>query len=180
MTDIRLVPYCEIDGIRTYSDSEIAALYDRMEMDKTAKDVFYDGSVKNRAEFVAMAKKPGTYLYVVIEKGNPDAQFGIVWLNRVEFKRAWFHFCFFSNVWGARGVEIGKAVISQLTNMKNNAGDFVIDSLLGVVPKANPKAINFVKRCGGILLCDLIYGSWNGNKNANETGTLFQYLRNEQ
>jgi len=177
--DIRLVPYCEIDGIRSFSDSEIAELYDRMEKDGSAEAVFYDRSVQNRSGFVALMRSPGTYLYVIIAEdvvGVTD-MIGIVWLNRVERKRAFMHFCPFSNVWGEKSVEMGKETVRRLINMKAGKGEYLFDVFYGIVPVANARAIKYAEACGGKVICSLPCGSWNGAEKANEPGVFIQYLR---
>lgn len=178
--EIRLVPYCEIDGIRSFSDSEIAELYDRMEHDGTAGTVFYCGSVKNRSGFVVKMKEPGTYLYVIMRRGDPEGiteKLGIVWLNRIEYKRAYFHFCLFSNAWGKKSEEIGKDVVSELINMRGRDGQYLFDCFLGIIPWANIEAVRYVRSCGARILCNVLCGSWNHKTLKNETGILFQYLR---
>lgn len=177
--NIRLVPYCEIDGIRSFSDSEIAELYDRMEMDGIAETVFYDRSVQSRAGFVVLMRKPDTWLYVIMAQGGEGTpeKLGIVWLNRIEFKRAYLNFCLFSNAWGKKSVEIGKEAVGRLISMKDGKDGYLFDVFYGITPMVNTGAIKYAEACGGRAICNLPCGSWNGAEKANEAGVFIQYLR---
>jgi hypothetical protein len=181
MMDIKLIPYCEVDGIRTFSDSEIAELYDRMEMDNTANTVFYDRAVTNRAGFVVLMKEPGTYLYVIMrdEIEGVVEKLGVVWLNRVKYRRAHLHFCLFSNAWGKGSVDIGRQVVERLINMKSGEGEYLFDAFFGIIPWVNTDAIRYVKECRARIICNLPCSSWNGVTKTNEAGILFQYLRGQ-
>jgi len=48
---VDILTYCETDGIKTFRDSFIMGLYDRMVKDGTAKTVFYAGHVTTRDHF---------------------------------------------------------------------------------------------------------------------------------
>ena len=181
MMDIQLVPYCEIDGIRSFSDSEIAELYDRMEKDGTAEMVFYDRGVQSRTGFVALMRRPGTYLYIVVPRSAEGVTepLAIVWLTQVESKRAYMHFCLFSNAWGESSVEIGKATVVRLINMKDGKDQYLFDVFYGITPMVNTDAIRYAEFCGGKVVFSLPCGVWNGAKKANETGIFIQYLREQ-
>jgi hypothetical protein len=175
--DIKLIPYCEIDGIRTFSDSEIAGIYDRIEKEGSAGMLFYDGCAKNRAEFVMIMKRPGTYLYIVVERENPEHQLGIIWLNRIEHRRAWLHYCFFAETWGTSALKIAKQGVEKLISLQDSKGEYLFDTFLGITPSSNRLSVRFNKMCGAIPLCNVPYGSWIDARKANETGVFFQYLR---
>ena len=58
---LRLEPYTSVDGVPTFRDSEIMALYQRMEAEKTAEMVSGDGSVKSAEQFLRLARQPSLH-----------------------------------------------------------------------------------------------------------------------
>ncbi len=106
--NLKIIPYTEVDGIKTFRDSDILDLYGRMVKDGTADTVFYEGTVSTREEFLASIKNRGTLLFIL---KVDDKIVGFTWLNRFENRTAHNHFVAFSEVWGKETVEIGKETL---------------------------------------------------------------------
>lgn len=121
--EITMLGYSAFDGIPTMTDSEVMGLYDRMVKDGTNETVFYDGSAYDAESFLSLMKHGLNQLWVV--SLDRDV-IGVVWLNELQRKSAAFHFCFFSNAWGADTVAIGKKIVMDLLNMKSSSG-YVFD-----------------------------------------------------
>lgn len=179
----RLQPYTIIDGIPTYSDSAIKGTYDRMEADGSAEIVFCDGTVTNSDEFMKVMKFGNNMLFFIYyddTKGLINKPVGIVWLNSFEVRRAEFHFCFFKEVWGKKiSIEIGKACVVQLLNMKNGNDVFLFDMLTGLVPVFNSYAIEWCKAMGFSFLAEMPCAVWRESRLKNYDGYIYYVLRGQ-
>jgi hypothetical protein len=169
---IHIMPYTVIDGIPSMKDSLVMSFYDQMVKDGTADLVFCDGKINDRKQFLANIKSNQTIFIIAILEGDPV---GLAWINRIEKKKAWGHFCLFSNGWGDRSVDIGKAMVRFLIGMKSD--DYLFDVFFGLFPTENKLALSFVKRCGGKIVGEIPKSLWNAKKNKSESGTLIYYER---
>lgn len=168
-SEIILMPYIVFDGIPTFTDSFIKSLYGRMVKDKSADMVFLDGSVTDEIGFLDMMKFMDNALWILnVEKEIS----GVVWLNNFERKRAWFHFCFFSNIWGKDTVAIGKECIRTLLDLKKN-GEYDFDLLTGLVPDRNEKALEWCRKMNFKILGHLPCACWNEKEQKSEGGIIF-------
>jgi len=170
MNNVKIVPYVEVDGIRTFQDSTIIGLFERVVSDGIFDTIFYEGTVDSKEAFLTMMKGNGAILYLLlIEKEI----IGFVWLNRFEGKTAHLHFCTFKNTWGTgKNVGIGRFTLRQLINM----GCF--DLFVGWLPVWNTHAINFVKACGAKtagIIPNAVFNSKSGKSEPAE----FIYLTRE-
>lgn len=168
-----LMPYIMIDGVPTFTNSFIKSLYRRMEKDKSATTVFLDGSVKDEDQFLDMMMYLDNALWIL----NVEKEIGgVVWLNNFEKKRAWFHFCFFSNIWGKNTVEIGKECISTLLGLKKG-DEYEFDLLTGIVPERNEKALKWCSKMNFKILGRLPSGVWNDELQQSEAGIIYYVER---
>lgn len=171
--ELKIFPYYENDGMRTFRDSDIMALYDRMVQDNTANTVFSTGDIKDRVDFLRYMRSPGTLLYLL----EVDKELvAITWLNRREHKSAFNHFCVFSNFWGKDTVALGKATLTKLINMADQNG-FVFDVFFGMVPASNERAIKFAQACGGVKLGTVPYGIYDGASGCQVDAVSIYYTR---
>jgi hypothetical protein len=148
-----LIPYIAIDGIPTMSDSFIRSLFVRMEDEKLEDIVFHQGEINSPEKFLEMMKFGKNSLYVIVRKGSDripekDDMGGVVWLNYFQARKAYFHFCFFSNIRGAEAITVGQYAVLYLLNMKNDNEEFLFDVLIGVVPETNVLARRWCDRMG--------------------------------
>jgi hypothetical protein len=168
-----LLPYTTVDGMPTFADSFVRNLFNRMVEDDTAKSVFFDGSVKDPDEFLNIMKFGNNALWIV----SVDEEIsGVVWLNNFEQKRASFHFCFFSNVWGKDTVSIGKKCVLTLLELKSN-GEYDFDLLTGLVPLRNEKAIKWCQEMNFEIIGRLPCSVWNAEEQKSEDGIIFYVER---
>jgi len=170
----KIVPYVEYDGMRTYSDTFICELYNRMEKEGTAQVVFSDGEIDNVSEFLSAMKYGANALYLV-ELKNEIA--GIIWLNRFKSKTCHVHFCAFQEYWGHGSVEIGRSAISQVIHMKNADGGYSLDALLGLIPCNNVQAIKWLKKVGLKEVGVIPMALWNQDVGKSEDGLLLCLTR---
>lgn len=162
---IRIIPYQEIDGIRTFTDSFIKDLYNRAIVDNL-EYVFGDGSIDSPETFLAAMKSGNNQLFVIDVDGNKTV--GFVWVNRFESRFARGHFCFFREFWGRVPVEAGKKFLKECVKP--------LDMIMGIVPYANWRAILFCTKIGMEVVGVLPKSCWNKRKKKSEDGVIVYYV----
>jgi len=173
--NVRLLPYTEINGIRTLRDSDIVALYEKIISDGMKDVVFSDGEIANAFDFLTAMKYGNNKLFVVLAD---EEWAGVLWLNRFKSKTAHAHFCGFSSFWGKNTVDIGKKAINEVLHMKNgDNNEYLFDTLLGLIPVANIVAIKWVKKIGFIEVGVIPNGLWNEPMKHSEDGMLLCLTR---
>jgi len=173
--NITLLPYTEVDGIRTAADSDIKRLFDRTVEDGTEKIVFYEGTIKTADQFLHMAKSRNALFYLVI---IGTETIGYIWFNRLENKTAHYHFCSFKEYWG-KNEEIGKHILPTVLGWKNKKGGYLLDLLIGYIPIWNKRAIAFSLKCGGKSAGTIPNAIWNGETQKSEDAVFIYYTRGE-
>jgi hypothetical protein len=172
---ISIVPYVEMDGIRTFTDTEIMGFWDQMVADGTAVTTFLDGSVTNRREFLAFMKNSLTILYIVARDGEPGA---LVWFNSLEARVARIHFCVFQSAWGT-AVDPGRWVLDQLITMKGSNGDYLFDTFIGYTAAANRLAVRYSRKLGMKTVGVIPNLVWNQAAGKSEDGVVTYFTRGE-
>jgi len=172
--DVQLIPYVEVDGIRTFKDSEIIALYDRTVRDGTAKALFHDGEIGSAKEFLTSIKFGENRLFVVLVL-NEIA--GVFWLNRFKGRSCYVHFTTFSHVWGKNSVEVGRAAIRKAMHMATDAEGYTFDVLLGLIPSWNQRAIRWTLDVGFEACGDIPNAIWDSDQGKSVQGTLMYLTR---
>jgi len=172
---VQLIPYTTVDGIRTFKDSEIKRFYRRMENDGVAHAVFHAGDVRDDTAFLNRMKSDNVLLYIVCA----DNEFaGLVWLTHFEDRTCRVHFTAFSEFWGKQSVEIGRAAISQIINMKDKANtEYLFDVLQGLIPSWNTRGIKWLQEIGLETAGTIPGVLWDAGRNASVDGTLLYLTR---
>lgn len=142
---IDIVPYVEINGVRTVTDQQIKDIYHKMESDGTLGIVFTSSSMKSPDEFLRIMKLPSN-LPVVLFIDN--ALSGIAWINGIEDNHAFAHFCFFKETWGQVSEDMGRKLIEYWFSFPDGNGGKAFDVIIGRIPSFNAKAIRFVEKIG--------------------------------
>lgn len=171
------MPYCEMDGIRTFPDSEIKSFYERIERDGLKEIVFMQGDIPDATAFLQEMKSGRSLLYVVYAD---DLQAGLIWLNRMDGRTCRVHFTSFSEAWGLDTVEIGRCAIQQIMYMKKSGFDeYIFDTLLGLTPTRNVRAIKWLKKVGLKTVGEIPGGIWDAKTGESIDGTLMYLTRQE-
>lgn len=174
--DLKLIPYTETDGIRTFTDTHIKKLFSRTVEDGLDKIVFYDGSIRTEEQFLR-AMKYGDSMFFCVSVDNEII--GYTWLNRFENHTARLHFCVFQEHWGD-SEELGRATLDKLMYMKDRKDRYLFDLFTGYVPAWNKRAIQFSLKCGGKTYGTIPDAIWNGETQRSEDAVFIYYTRSEQ
>lgn len=144
---MKIIPYIEVNGIRTMSDAYMAGLFRQMQEEGTAKRVWHSGTIQTEQEFVRWMKNPIIYSMLITD--DEGAPLILSWIAGVEEGRGWFNFCVFKKAWGRKkSEEVGRAAAQYWLRMRNSKGEPVFHVLLGITPSTNRLALSFIRACG--------------------------------
>lgn len=160
------MPYVEIDGIPTFADSQLGAMYDRI-VDEEKSYIFCDGTIPNKEAFIGMVKSNDTSFYVVYQG---EIMVIIFWLNRFEGAIARVNWCAFNGVSARTKIKAGRYINKVMT-------DKIFDLLIGYTPESNGAAIRYIKLCGGKIVGTVPDLIWNEEKQMSEPGVISYYAR---
>jgi hypothetical protein len=167
---MRVVPYAYYDGIWSFRDSDMAALYRKILQDGngyTAQDCSSD------EEFVSSMKEN---IVGIAQEGWDTA--GVAWLTDIEGKKAQGHFIVFREYWGKKSVEVTKALIEYFLTIPGQDG-FLIDMLWGFTATENRLAVRHLKKCGVITIGELPCGLWDYKKQQPVSAVVSYITRRE-
>lgn len=167
-------PYCQIDGEWTFPEQDIRDIYGRMVEDRTVDMVFMGSGIDCEDRFVSMFRSDGVYPYVLFVDGRCA---GTVWLNRIQYRWAQFHFCAFREFWGETTVELGRFCNTYLLNMKGEDDRYLFDMFVGILPARNRLAVRFVKKCYGTVSGELPKGVYNPGTGESEKAYIITLTR---
>lgn len=175
---IRVIPYTEIDGIRTFKDSDLEAIYNQMVDDETFLIVFADRpDIITAGDFIGYMKQPDNTLFILKYDGDTV---GVVWLNEWRGRSANMPFCTFSNIWGTgRTVPLGRVAIRQILAQKSRNGNYLLDMVWAMVPKKNMAALAFGYNVGWKTCGELPRAYFDRETGKSESATLIYYLRED-
>lgn len=142
-----LVPYVELNGIRTITDVVLQKLWSELERDDLLRKLFHDSSWISAAEFIEIMKKPSNVPVVAIDIHGP---YGVAWLNCVEGNSARAHFGFIKRTWGRKSLATGKAILEYWMKFPGINCEFLFDIICGITPSSNLMARGFIKKLGFI------------------------------
>ena len=171
---MKITPYIEIDGIRTFTNTFIKSVYSRMVDEGTDRIVFSDGTVNTPEDFLAIMKYGQNYLFVVENEADLSA---IMWFNRVRYKTCYAHFCGFNGSIGVGSVDIGRFAIDHLLGVTDDFGKPCFETVLGLIPSWNIVGIKWLKKVGLIEIGKIPNALWDEKENKSVEGTLLHITR---
>ena len=164
--NIDIIPYTKVDGIRTFKDSYVRSLYDRVISEGYAY-IFNDGSIKTSEEFLH-SMRYNSELFLMYWDNELVA---ICWLNRFESRSARLHWCGLGDVNPRKFVIIGKEMLKKL--------EAHLDLIIGYTPSSNEQAIKYAKLCGMTVATEIPNLCYNANTGKSESGVITYYSRSE-
>ena len=109
--------------------------------------VFIEGGVRTPHELVEMFKKPNN-LPVFVFNGTEPAGFG--WLNGIAGNRAFAHFCMLNSAQETT-LRAFKLMLGYWMSLRN-AGEPIFDTLIGIIPRQNERAVKFAQAAGCVVV----------------------------
>ena len=146
---IDLVPYVELNGQRTLTDSFIKAFWDAICKDKSEDSLFASKEVTTSEQFISYLKQPANLPVFCFYEGQAS---GVCWLNNIRKNAAMIHFCFLSNVWGKKALECAEKILAHWFSFPDNKGGYLFDVLIGNTPANNKLASRFAENVGFTIL----------------------------
>ena len=171
-SNFRLIPYVEWDGIRSFPDSYIKDLFEMIEAEGYADTVFYEENMHSADGFVKTLKAAVSWIIALDE-----VPVGLVWLDRHEGRFARMHWVVFNGCPRRKIFELGRFTNNEILNMKNKAGEYCYDMLLGYTPVRNKTAVKYVQKCGGKLCGEIPNGAWIAASGRSEPAVIFSITR---
>jgi len=143
--EISIIPYAEVNGAWSLNDTTLEDCWRRMVDEGTARLVFWDGTVRDAAGFIAAMKRPSN---LVVFGHDGEQLLGFAWLNGIARNHAHAHFCFFRASWGRASLRLGQAIVGYWESFDDADGGALFDVLVGETPDNLTKALKFIKRLG--------------------------------
>ena len=165
--NIEFIPYVEVDGIRTFKDSFIASLYNRIVKEGNGH-IFNDGQIQTDLAFLH-AMKYNSQLYLVYFDND---LIGMCWLNRIERHNARVHWCGFNTGSPRKLVLAGRKFLKDISKY--------YDVIIGYTPKSNLEAVRYSMMCGMKYAAEVPKLCWNYKTGKSETGIISYYVRENQ
>lgn len=106
--------------------------------------MFIHGNVQTPMAFLETMKEP-TNLPVFVFKGTDPV--GVAWLNTVTESHALGHFLYLREGRGEFGRKAGRLILEYWRSWAHD-GERLIPVILGIVPSANPKAVQYAQDIG--------------------------------
>jgi len=177
--DIKLIQYCEIDGVHNFPDSWIKSLFNRMREERLLSKAFYEGDIQTSDEFLQAMKYGKNRLFIIYRDLSGDKEIlGITWLNGFRKRSAYMHQCLFRNTWGKESPAIGKAVLDQLLHLSDSRG-YIFDVLIGLTPANNRLAIAWLQKVGLTSIGEIPDAAWDSRLRESVPGILSYAQREE-
>lgn len=174
VSKVNLLPYCEIDGLRTFKDSEIGYLFTLIQKESKTESLFSDGSVQSELDLIALFKKDDRKLWIVSYK---DKIKGLAWLSDFRQSTACVHFvCFGVDI---SLLKVAQQSIRQLIYMKDINNQYIFSVLTGFISEKNTKAIEFTEKMGLVFVGKVPNAIYDYYDQTYHGGMLFSATRGE-
>lgn len=174
ISGVKLLPYCEVDGIRTFKDSEIGYLFALIQKEDKIESLFSDGSVQSELDLISLFKRDNRKLWIVSYK---DKIKGLVWLSDFCQATACVHFVSFDT--DISLLKIAQQSIRQLIYMKDINNQYIFSVLTGVISEKNTKAIKFTEKMGLSFIGKIPNALYDYYKQTYYGGMLFSATRGD-
>lgn len=171
----KIMPYCEIDGVRNMTDTFVMSLWQRLEAEGLPPAFENSISYRNAGDWLADMKSRSSLLYVVYAD---DELAGCFWLNHFQERFCQFHF-FFYRGWKSRTVEIGLEVVRKVLSWKDKNGDYVLDMLLGISRSDNKVVKILTRETGWRVVGEIPCGFYDAERKESVPATVYCITRED-
>ena len=138
-----LLPYVEIDGCWTFTDTFIKGLYRKMETDNDLPDTFLDGSVQSDQDLVDRFKRYDHKFFIVPDKDSLKA---VLWLSDFRQATAYAHFWVAKEFrGGVEAVHMANRFLEEMLYMEDPTNRYVFDVIFAYVSNENEGVVRLLK-----------------------------------
>ena len=176
MSEYKIIPYIEVNGMRTLSDGTVKAIWEQMRQENIVKRMFYDGSVCDEMKFLAWMKSPHKIIHTMWDEGEIAA---LCLLTGYNGHSAIGHYCIFKKFLREKANEIAKQAIEYWFSWKTKNGEPALHSIVGFTPDNNRLAIKMLPRMGFTIVGTIPDLAWNAYKK-KRVGITISYRRRQE
>ena len=149
-----VMPYVDDGGAWTRSDVEVLYFFNDFVADGLLETVFPAADLVDGDDFLAFAKHPAILMAFIYADDQPA---GFVWLSDIKQKWALGNFALLKWTWGKRTLNIGHMVLDYWFGL-TSFGSPVLETITGVIPAWNKRAVHYVQKIGFQVLGDIPIG----------------------
>jgi len=171
MKDFEIVPYKEVDGIKTFSNSQIRKLYDMVF--ENGHGVIFDTSNMRSADDFLREMNTRSHLYIIYCEGKPIS---FMWINNIYERLAYGNWCTFKGFSYDQKITAGKESLKYLMALELN-DEPMFDCLVGHTASKLKTAIAYMENCGMVCVGEVPKLMWNHRTNKSESGSILYYVR---
>ena len=142
---MKIVPYVNMGGAYSVSDSGMAAIFEKMQKLNLVKLVFSGGEVRTVERFLKFVKNYRNVIHLIIDDNYNVLQ--IAWLNRWGYNHAFCHTCMFPEIWGTRTIEAGTMALKYWFGFEQD-GKPLLDVILSKTSIKNKLINKYLERIG--------------------------------
>lgn len=142
---MKIIPYIYYKDAWSLSYDTIEDIWNKMVDEGTSKMVFPSGNVKDMESFKTCLQNKKSNVITIWE--NKEIVF-LSWINNLKPTSASIHFTSFKSIWGTRTDEALLMAFRHWFSHKDNDGEYLFDTIMGMIPNNNQRAIEMTKRCG--------------------------------
>ncbi len=157
-----------------------AHIHERLRNSGRERAAFQDMPECSLESFLYLVHMPDRYTWALTFCGEPA---GIVYLTDKTGTSARIHFAFLptKNIRSSgrlpASVALGRFAVSSMLRDMGDAGEYILDTVIGLTPANNPAAVKMVSRCGAVVMGEIpgacpVYG-----ETRNIPGVLTYYTR---
>lgn len=172
-----LVPYVQVDGAYSLSDTKMGVIWDEMAKEGLHKMVFYSGDIKSRTAFVEAMKRKSNVVHTIWDK-DTQRPLMIAWLNGWQRNSAFAHFCILPDGWGNHSVGLGRMSLDHWFGFARDGGEPLLDVIIGKTPATNRAATIYLRRVGMTVLGEIPYMDFDEYA-GRKVGCVFSYATRE-
>lgn len=165
------------------TDRQIMAFWDAVRAAGRERSIGYDSPPFGPAGFAQWMRQPDVEAWLVQFRGEVR---GLFYLNGIQGKTAMCHFC--TLPMGTERLEtpagrmpalscMGLFAVGQALWQRNISGGSVLDTLIGITPVCNGRAVKFVRSLAGAEFCTLPGACFYHDTNENVPGMVTLFTR---
>ena len=127
----------------TLPDEGLRGIWERMLAEGKVTDLFYSGGIDTCDDFVQALRSPWVAPVVVVDT-HDAAPVMLAWLTNLSGGSAFVHYC----TLGPPRRDAGRALIAYWERLLDQAGDPLIEVLLGITPATHLAALRVIQIMG--------------------------------